>query len=161
MAARIASLGLALLVVLAWTPGHAQIKSEDAIQNALNDYAAAWNNRDHVALAGMYTSDGDYTGFDGAVKRGINAISDRYQFVFSTALGGSHLSVEMASLRFLKPDTALVDGTLKLEMQSRPDGTIESKVANFVAVMVDEDGQWRFTAVWCGSLRNPPTAANE
>jgi len=161
MAARIANLGLALLLVLASAPAYAQLKSEDAIQNALNEYALAWNNRDHVALTSMYTLDGDYTGFDGVVKRGRDAISDRYQFMFSTPLGGSHLSVDMASLRFLKPDTALVDGTFKLEMSSRPDGTIDNKVANFVAVMVDEDGQWRFTAVWSSSLRNPPQRATE
>jgi uncharacterized protein (TIGR02246 family) len=161
MATRIGNLGLALLLILASGPAYAQLKSEDAIQNALNEYALAWNNRDHVALASMYTLDGDYTGFDGAVKRGRDAISDRYQLVLSTTLSGSHLSVDMGSLRFLKPDTALVDGTLKLEISSRADGTIDNKVANFVAVMLNEDGQWRFTAVWSSSLRNPPQHPTE
>lgn len=161
MVARIANFGLALLLLLVSAPAHAQLKSEDAIQNVLNEYAVAWNNRDHAALASMYTLDGDYTGFDGAVKRGRDAISERYEFVFATPLGGSHLSVDMGSLRFLKPDTALVDGTFKLELPSRPDGTIDNKVANFVTVMVNEDGQWRFTAVWSSSPRNPSSPASE
>ena len=89
-------------------------KPEDVIRETLQSYATAWNRADSRAIADLYTSDADYTGFGSLMTRGRGEIEARYATLFSGAYAGTEVALDMSSLRFLKPDVAIVDGTLDL-----------------------------------------------
>ena len=50
---------------------------------------------------------------------------------------------------FLKPDLAMIDGPIDLAGMRGADGTAQTVKGLFIAIMSQENGQWRFTAFWC------------
>ena len=151
---RVAAITLAVIACAIERP-IAQEKAEDAIREALQAYATAWNASDSRTIASLYTVDADYTGFGSVMTRGRDEISQRYESLFTGAYAGSHLAVAMSSLRFLKPDVALVDGSFDLADIRQSDGSSQVAKGLFVAIMTNDDGQWRFTAFWSKRLQTP------
>ena len=135
-------------------PVRAQEKPEDLMQSTLETYAAAWNAGDSHTLAELYTLDADYTGYGSIMTRGRGDIENRYAALLAGAFAGTHLTVKMSSLRFLKPDVAIVDGSLELTRQPAADGTPQASTGLFIAIMTDDEGQWRFTTFWSKRLQS-------
>jgi len=92
----------------------AQEKAEDLIHAALQTYASSWNSGDAHAIAELFTTDADYTGYGSVMTRGRADIQARYESLLAGAFAGTQLTAAMSSLRFVKPDVAIVDGTLDL-----------------------------------------------
>jgi uncharacterized protein (TIGR02246 family) len=134
----------------------AQEKAEDAIRETLHTYGTAWNAGDARSISNLYTVDADYTGFGSVMTRGRDEIAQRYESLFTGSFSGSHLTIAMSSLRFLKPDVALVDGSFDLAEIRQADGTGRSAKGLFVAIMTNDEGQWRFTAFWSKRLQSQP-----
>jgi uncharacterized protein (TIGR02246 family) len=134
----------------------AQEKAEDAIRDTLQAYATAWNAGDARSISNLYTVDADYTGFGSVMTRGREEIAQRYESLFSGAFSGSHLAVSMSSLRFLKPDVALVDGSFDLTDIRQADSASQSAKGLFVAILTNDEGRWRFTAFWSKRLQSQP-----
>ena len=152
---RVASVTLAIIAFSFEQPA-AQEKAEDAIRETLQAYATAWNASDSRTIASLYTVDADYTGFGSIMTRGREEIAQRYEALFAGSFAGSHLVVDMSSLRFLKPDVALVDGSFDLNAIHQADGATTSAKGLFVAIMTSDEGQWRFTAFWSKRLQSQP-----
>ena len=131
-------------------------KPEDLIRETLQSYATAWNRADSRAIADLYTSDADYTGFGSLMTRGRGEIETRYATLFSGAYAGTEVALDMSSLRFLKPDVAIVDGTLDLTYHNA-NGSAQTGKGLFIAIMTDAEGQWRFTTFWSKRLESVPT----
>jgi uncharacterized protein (TIGR02246 family) len=146
---------LALIVIAcSFQRAVAQEKAEDAIRGTLEAYATAWNVGDAESISNLYTADADYTGFGSIMTRGREEIAQRYESLFTGAFSGSHLAAEMSSLRFLKPDVALVDGSFDLADFRQADGSSQSAKGVFVAIMTNDEGQWRVTAFWSKRLQS-------
>ena len=143
-----------LLVSLTFLAGTArgQEKAEDIIRATLQSYATAWNAADAHGIAALYTLDADYTGYGSVMTRGRADIEARYAGLLAGAFAGTQLTVEMSSLRFIKPDVAIVDGSLDLTAHA-PDGTPQVSKGLFIAIMTDDDGQWKFTTFWSKRLQ--------
>jgi uncharacterized protein (TIGR02246 family) len=133
-------------------------KPEDLIRETLQSYATAWNRADSRAIADLYTSDADYTGFGSLMTRGRGEIEARYTTLFSGAYAGTEVALDMSSLRFLKPDVAIVDGTLDLTHHNA-NGSAQTGKGLFIAIMTDDGGQWRFTTFWSKRLESVPTSS--
>lgn len=131
-------------------------KPEDLIRETLQSYVTGWNRADSRAIADMYTSDADYTGFGSVMTRGRGEIEARYTTLFSGAYAGTQIALDMSSLRFLKPDVAIVDGTLDLTYHNA-NGSVQTGKGLFIAIMSDDQGQWRFTTFWSKRLESVPT----
>ncbi|HJY35621.1 MAG TPA: DUF4440 domain-containing protein, partial [Vicinamibacterales bacterium] len=75
-----------------------------------------------------------------------------YASLFAGAFAGTQLAVDMSSLRFIKPDVAIVDGSLDLTANA-PDGTPQVSKGLFIAIMTLDGDQWRFTTFWSKRLQ--------
>ena len=64
-------------------------KPEDLIRETLQSYATAWNRADSRAIADLYTSDADYTGFGSLMTRGRGEIEARYTTLSAAPTPGS------------------------------------------------------------------------
>jgi uncharacterized protein (TIGR02246 family) len=136
----------------------AQERAEDVIRATLQTYATAWNTANAHGIAELYTVDADYTGYGSVMTRGRSEIEARYASLFTGAFAGTQLTVDMSSLRFIKPDVAIVDGSLDLTAHA-PDGTPQVSKGLFIAIMTDDGGQWKFTTFWSKRLQIAPPQA--
>ena len=144
--------GLIVTAICLAATTHAQEKAEDVVRATLQTYATAWNAADAHGIADLYTVDADYTGYGSVMTRGRGEIEARYASLFAGAFAGTQLAVDMSSLRFIKPDVAIVDGSLDLTANA-PDGTPQVSKGLFIAIMTLDGDQWRFTTFWSKRLQ--------
>jgi uncharacterized protein (TIGR02246 family) len=104
-------------------------------------FVAAFNKGDAKALAEFWTPDGDYLDQSGRVLRGRKAIEAEFQRVFAAGKGAK-LFITPTSVRFLKPDLAIEDGTTEVVPADGP-GT----VARYTIIHVKVDGVWYLSGV--------------
>jgi hypothetical protein len=74
--------------------------------------------------------------------------------MFNETARGTQLVVATSALRFLTPAVAVIDGSFQL------DGVLSGGGQNqvrrlFVAVIVNDNSQWRITSLWSAPV-NPP-----
>ena len=70
--------------------------------------AEAWDANDADAYAALFTEDSDYVAFDGTRQRGRAHNAASHRLLFETVLRGSRLRGEVESVRFLRPDVAIM-----------------------------------------------------
>jgi len=145
--ASIVSLLIAIALGALTARSSAQPRAEEVIGQTMQAYAASWNSRDARALNDLYTQDADYTGFGSVMARGRDEIEARYSALFAPPNDPGHMVLEVSSLRFLKPDVALVDGTFQLTPTTSGSGDSSTR-AQFVAVLTSDQEAWRITAFW-------------
>jgi uncharacterized protein (TIGR02246 family) len=115
---------------------------EKALKARAEAFVQAFNNGDAKALADFWTPDGDYVDQAGHTLSGRKAIQEAFEKQF-TAAKGAKLKITPASLRFVKPDLAIEDGTT--ELFYGPDAPPTG--ARYTAVHVKQDGQWHLASV--------------
>jgi uncharacterized protein (TIGR02246 family) len=93
-------------------------------------------------VAAFWTQDGDFVDLTGRVLNGRPAIEKDFANLF-TENKGLKLRIEIASLKFPTPDTAVEDGTTAV---LAPDGTAPSR-ARYSNFFVKKDGQWLLASV--------------
>jgi uncharacterized protein (TIGR02246 family) len=119
---------------------------EQALHSLYQQLIEAWNNGDGQAYGAVFTTDASYVDVTGTNTQGRQAISASHQHLFQTFLKGSRLVATITSIRFLRPDVALlhVQGNTLLPGQAElaPDrATLETAIA------VKEQGKWLFAAL--------------
>ena len=115
---------------------------EAAIRQRIDEYVAAYNNRDAKAVADLWADDAVYLNRDtGEAIEGRPAIAAMFDEMFK---GGQadQLSVSIQSLRQITPDVAIEDGTV--ELVSAEGEPLET---TYTAVHVKKDGQWYLNSV--------------
>jgi uncharacterized protein (TIGR02246 family) len=119
---------------------------EQALHSLYQQLIEAWNNGDGQAYGAVFTADASYVDVTGTNTQGRQAISASHQHLFQTFLKGSQLVATITSIRFLRPDVALlhVQGNTLLpgQVELAPDrATLETAIA------VKEQGKWLFAAL--------------
>jgi uncharacterized protein (TIGR02246 family) len=119
---------------------------EQALHVLYEQLIDAWNKGNGQAYGSVFTEDASYVDVTGTNTQGSQAIGTSHQHMFQTFLKGSQLVATITSIRFLRPDVALlhVRGETRLAGQAElaPDrGTIETAIA------VKEQGKWLFAAL--------------
>jgi uncharacterized protein (TIGR02246 family) len=155
-----ALLGLAIGVGL---PGllHAQTSSQDesAVQQVLSGMDEAWNQGDAKTLASYFTPEAELIDVTGTLHGGRNAIERRNSILLGDMLNGSHLTQELRSIKFLRPDVAVVDTNAQLYgYKSLPKGLPTSGAvltARVRHVMV-YNGKWWIVATQFTYVPPPP-----
>jgi uncharacterized protein (TIGR02246 family) len=139
-----------LPLVLAWTlgSGSSPVRAADpdpqeaAVTRTAEAFVEAFEKGDAKAVASFWTPDGDYVDPSGRVLNGRPAIEKDFANLF-TENKGLKLRIEVASLKFPTPDTAVEDGTTAV---LAPDGTAPSR-ARYSNFLVKKDGQWFLASV--------------
>jgi uncharacterized protein (TIGR02246 family) len=67
-----------------------------------------WNRADGHALASVYAEDGILVAGHGVVKHGREQIASYHEELFATSIKGTRLTVEVLTVRFLDPNTAIL-----------------------------------------------------
>ena len=113
-----------------------------AIFKTANAFVEAFHKGDAKALAAFWTPEGDYVDDTGRVLQGREAIEKSYTELFA-AHQGMKLRIDVASLKFPTPDTAIEDGT---SVVIPPDGSAPSR-ARYTNMLVKTGDHWLLSSV--------------
>jgi len=132
---------MAISLLVVW-PSQAQAADyeENAVRTMWRQFEQYFDDRDVDGMASLYTADSDRYTNDGRRTVGRSDIRKVYaEIIANRALGppikkGYHADI---SVRFLRPDVAIVDGISK-----RTPGV----TSYFTLVVTKEDGDWLIAA---------------
>ena len=145
-----AALVLAVFVPLApvWAGAtHAQRTEEEAIRRLYADYDAAWNAGDAKRLVMVWAEDADHVEPDGTPIKGRAAIEESLARRLAAELKGSQSKQTVESVRFIKPDVAIVDANYEVTGMPHAAGAPGSTLhGRYVDIWVKQKGKWRIVA---------------
>jgi uncharacterized protein (TIGR02246 family) len=132
--------------VLSAVPARAQNAArpsddERAIRKNVEEYSESYNKGDIDAVGRHWSDDAEYINDDGKSTKGRESIVSLFKRG-RVARKGYKFNVQLQSVRMLKPDVALEDGTVTL---TAPDGTPEKN--RFTGVLLKSDGKWLISRV--------------
>ncbi len=120
----------------------APMSDEDRIRARIKEYEQAYNTGDVATLGAIFTDDGDLVDPAGNITHGRAALEERWQKMFA-ATQGAKTTIEATSIRFLRPDIAIVDGTSQSFGMKTADGMgIRSVPGMYASVWVKRNDQW-------------------
>jgi uncharacterized protein (TIGR02246 family) len=133
----------------------APMSDEDMIRARTDEFEQAVSAADAKAIGALFVEDSDLVDQAGVMHHGRAAIEDRYQKLFDGAYKGAQANLEIGSIRFVRPDIAVIDGTYELNGMKSPEGLPLGIVRGmFTNVSVKQDGQWM---LHCSRPMLPPT----
>ena len=130
---------------------------EAAIQEAVKHLESAWNEYDSKRFAGQFVEDATFIQIFGGQLDGRAAIEASHRAIFDTIYKGSHASFVVRSIRFVRPDVAIVftrahltfhDGSESREIETRP-----------TMIMSRQQARWQIVAFQNTKISEMPTAA--
>jgi uncharacterized protein (TIGR02246 family) len=141
-----------LIVFAAMISATPQTSSDEtAIRNIIREETAAWNAGDAVAYARHFAEDGTFTNVRGQFFTGRQAFIERHDYIFKVQFHGSTLKQDVVSLKFVRPDVAVVEvltlvtGYQKLSPGTNADakGRLRTRL---LQVIVKDKGEWKIAA---------------
>lgn len=121
---------------------------KEAIEQVLNDFAAAWNVHDVKLFSRLFAEDADFTNVKGVYRHGRTAFEEFHTPFFKTVWASSTLTINRNRIRFLKPDVAAIDAWWDLEGLKAPDGTDRpSRNGLLMFIMTNQDNSWLITVM--------------
>jgi len=117
---------------------------EAAIRQVVQQVQNGWNAHDGKAFAAPFAPDADYVVVNGTKVKGREAIEKGHTAIFSTIYKGSHNVGTVKSIRFLRPDVAIVHVEWNLEF--RAGGEMRKGHAMNTMVMTKDGGKWNIAA---------------
>ena len=127
-------------------PAPTTAADEAAIQKLADDFAAAWQRGDAVAVADLFSEDGDTMVPSGRFA-GREEIRRYYQESFTGMFKDTSLAVTTTTIRFLEPDVALVNGTFEINGLKDAAGVAVEPMKGFYSnVAVKSGGAWRIVS---------------
>lgn len=121
-----------------------QQDDEQAIRALIDRQVTAWAAGDPAAYASVFTTDADYITFLGSRHVGRDAIAASYVPLFRKLLNRTQLRVDIAGIRFLRPDVALIHANASVVRAGRRPSRRNGRVNTSVAVRTD--GRWQLVA---------------
>jgi uncharacterized protein (TIGR02246 family) len=82
---------------------------EAAIRSILREEVTAWNKGDAQTYSQHFAQDGTFTNILGMFFTGHQAFLDRHEEIFKGMFRGTVLTQDVVSLKFVRPDTAVVE----------------------------------------------------
>ena len=130
---------------------------EQVIQGILQQIETAWNRYDSVSFAAAFAEDADFIHIFGGQLDGRAAIEAAHRHIFETIYRGSRASFVLRSIRFLRPDVAVVfarthvkfkEGNESREIETRP-----------TLIVVKEQDKWQIVTLQNTKISEVPAAA--
>ena len=116
----------------------------EAVTGLIRATVAAWGAGDADAYAANFTEDATYVTFVGTLYRGREEIARAHQALFDKFLKGSVLIDDIADIRFLGSDTAVVTGRGDVAKHGARPAKL-TKVQTYTLVR-EANGAWRIAA---------------
>jgi uncharacterized protein (TIGR02246 family) len=118
------------------------MSDEDQIRARTDEYQQAFSRGDAMAVAAIFTDDGDFVGPDGVMHHGKAALEERFRGVFDGVYKGAQATIEVGAVKLLRPEIAIVDGTYELKGMKSADGQPIAVSGLYTNVWVKRDGLW-------------------
>jgi uncharacterized protein (TIGR02246 family) len=124
---------------------------ETAIRNIIQEEITAWNAGDAAAYSRHFAADGTFTNVRGQFFTGRHAFTEVHEDAFKGRFHGSQLKQDIVSLKFVRPDVAVVEVlTSVTEIQKLSPGTNTDAKGRLrtrlLQVMVKDGGEWKIAA---------------
>jgi uncharacterized protein (TIGR02246 family) len=118
---------------------------EEMVQKSAEEFAAAWSQGDAAAIAAFWTEDGDIVAAStGELVKGRASLESYYLGLFEGAYKGTTISIKPATIRLLKPDVMVVDGSYELAGMKDAEGNdMPAVMGKYMHVSVKEGDEWR------------------
>jgi uncharacterized protein (TIGR02246 family) len=114
---------------------------EMEIGGLVRAFTHGWNAQDGAACARPFAVDADFTAVNGLRANGRDLIAEGHREILATIFQGSRLTDQVESIRFIRPDVALVNVTFRLRDQDgEPLFGIQKTSAGLV--VTKESGVW-------------------
>jgi len=121
----------------------APMTDEDMIRARTDEFEQAVSSADSKAIGALFIEDGDLVDQAGMMHHGRMAIVERYQKLFEGPYKGTQANLEISSVRFVRPEIAVIDGTYELTgMKSAEGQDLPAVKGMFTNVSVKQNGQW-------------------
>jgi len=153
---RLVALGVLLAFTVAGATARQMLGSpadEAAIRELSKAHASAWNSGDAAKAAAVYADDGVFVNVRGMVTTGRAAIEKSLAADLSGELKGSTFAVTMDTIRFIRSDMALVNGTTNITGGALPP---EGLKGHYLAVATKQGGAWKVAAVHTAAMPPAP-----
>lgn len=142
-------LAIALVVTIAGVPQTSP--DEAAVRNIVQDEISAWNSGDADAYSRHFAADGTFTNIRGEFFTGREPFIQKHDNLFKGPFHGSTLKQNIVSLKFVRPDVAVVEvltsvtGIPKLFPGTNTDerGRLRTRLLQVVA---KDGGEWKIAA---------------
>jgi uncharacterized protein (TIGR02246 family) len=130
---------------------------EQAIHDIVKRLEDSWNANDSQSFAAPFVEDANFIHIFGGQLDGRSGIQAAHRHIFDTIYRGSHSSFVLRSIRFLRPDVAVVfaraqvkfkEGNEAREIETRPTLTV-----------VKEQDTWQIAAFQNTKISEVPAAA--
>jgi uncharacterized protein (TIGR02246 family) len=122
------------------------------IRAIVEDEIAAWNRGDADAYSRHFSADGTFTNIRGSFFVGYEEFRDRHDVVFKGEFRGTTLEQRIVSLKFIRPDVAVVETLASVsgfESGVPPSANIDEKGrlnARLLQVLEKEGSSWKIVA---------------
>lgn len=130
---------------------------EKAIEGILKQLEGAWNTSDSRAYAAPFAEDAQFIHIFGGQLDGRSAIEASHRVIFDTIYQGSRSSFALRSIRYARPDVAIV--FVEAHVTMRPGSPAPDLDARPTMVMVKEQGKWSIVALQNTRVSEIPAAA--
>jgi uncharacterized protein (TIGR02246 family) len=122
-------------------------RSEQSILELIETFVAGWNAHDMEVFSAPFAEDADFVNVAGAWWRGRREIADRHGERHRTRFKSSRIRAERTSIRFIRPDVAVVHLQWELAGDTGPDGRSTAVRHGLLTFLASEErGRWRFDA---------------
>ena len=130
---------------------------EGTIREILKQLETAWNASDSVSFAAAFAEDANFIQIFGGQLDGRAAIEASHRYIFDTIYKGSHASFQLRSIRFVRPDVAIVFARARVNFQ---DGNVAREIDTRPTLIVaKQEEAWQIVAFQNTKISEVPTAA--
>jgi uncharacterized protein (TIGR02246 family) len=119
-------------------------KDEAAIRAIVQQIQDGWNAGDGKAFAAPFAEDADYVVVNGMQVKGRDLIASGHQRIFDTFYKNSKILGSVKSIRFIRPDVAIVHIEWSLEFTEN--GTPRKNKSLNSQLITKENGRWSIAA---------------
>jgi uncharacterized protein (TIGR02246 family) len=141
---------MVLVEIVAATPQTSP--DETSVRNMITEEINAWNSGDAAAYSRHFAADGTFTNIRGEFFTGREPFIQKHDTLFKGPFHGSTLKQDIVSLKFVRPDVAVVEvltsvtGIPKLFPGTNTDDKGRLRTRLLQVVLVKDGGEWKITA---------------
>jgi uncharacterized protein (TIGR02246 family) len=119
-----------------------------AIKQITIDGDAAYNRRDAAAIGGLFLDDADFQWHTGNVLNNRKQIEQYFsESVFKNMPIEIRHTTTIKRIRFLRPDIALMDGTIVISRDGAPENEKPLLSVLFTSVAQNKQGHWHIAGM--------------
>ena len=132
---------------------------EQQIRQLVQTLEDGWTKKDGNHFAKPFAEDADYVVVNGMQLKGKEAIAKAHQQIFDSFYKETNIKTEVQSVRFLRPDVAIVhvNGQMNGVSYGKP---VDTKAKISLVVEKTDAGVWQIAAFQNTQVTIPPAPAN-